>query len=50
MTARIQKFTPHILSKYPQYRIVCLSNRQWWQTILTGEYQHYYETMYTNRQ
>ena len=26
-----------------------LENRQWWENIVNGEYQQYYEKMYTNR-
>ncbi len=26
-----------------------LDNREWWQTIISGEYQSYYEKMYGNR-
>ena len=26
-----------------------LDNRKWWEHILAGEYQHYYQTMYGNR-
>ena len=26
-----------------------LDNRTWWEHILAGEYQHYYQTMYGNR-
>ncbi|MHC1785550.1 MAG: dTDP-glucose 4,6-dehydratase [Christensenellales bacterium] len=26
-----------------------LDNRSWWETIISGEYQRYYETMYGNR-
>ena len=26
-----------------------LDNREWWETIITGEYQNYYEQMYGNR-
>ena len=26
-----------------------LSNKEWWQTIISGEYQNYYEKMYGNR-
>ena len=26
-----------------------LDHRAWWETILSGEYQHYYEKMYANR-
>ena len=26
-----------------------LDNRTWWETIISGEYQHYYERMYGNR-
>ena len=26
-----------------------LDNREWWQTIISGEYQNYYEQMYGNR-
>ena len=26
-----------------------LANKQWWETIITGEYRHYYEKMYKNR-
>lgn len=26
-----------------------LNNREWWQTIISGEYQNYYEKMYSNR-
>ena len=26
-----------------------LDNREWWQTIISGEYQNYYEKMYSNR-
>ena len=26
-----------------------LDNRQWWQNIISGAYQHYYEKMYTDR-
>ena len=26
-----------------------LDNREWWETIISGEYQNYYERMYTNR-
>lgn len=27
-----------------------LDNRAWWQSIIDGEYQHYYDRMYANRQ
>jgi dTDP-glucose 4,6-dehydratase len=27
----------------------CLENREWWETIISGEYQNYYEKMYGNR-
>jgi len=27
----------------------CLDNRNWWENILAGEYQNYYEKMYGNR-
>ena len=26
-----------------------LDNKEWWQTIISGEYQNYYEKMYGNR-
>ena len=26
-----------------------LDNREWWETIISGEYQNYYEKMYDNR-
>ena len=26
-----------------------LDNKEWWQTIISGEYQDYYEKMYGNR-
>ena len=26
-----------------------LDNREWWETIISGEYQHYFEKMYGNR-
>ena len=26
-----------------------LTHRQWWETIISGEYRHYYEKMYNNR-
>ena len=26
-----------------------LDNRSWWETIISGEYQNYYENMYANR-
>ena len=26
-----------------------LDNREWWETIISGEYQNYYENMYANR-
>ena len=26
-----------------------LNNRQWWETIVSGEYKHYYEKMYGNK-
>ena len=26
-----------------------LNNREWWQTIVSGEYRHYYEKMYKDR-
>lgn len=26
-----------------------LANREWWETIISGEYQNYYEKMYANR-
>ncbi len=26
-----------------------LENREWWETIISGEYQNYYEKMYKNR-
>ena len=26
-----------------------LDNRDWWQTIISGEFQNYYEKMYANR-
>ena len=26
-----------------------LKNEDWWKTIVSGEYQRYYETMYANR-
>ena len=27
-----------------------LENRQWWETIISGEYQKYYEKMYGDRE
>jgi dTDP-glucose 4,6-dehydratase len=27
-----------------------LENKEWWETIISGEYQNYYEKMYGNRQ
>ena len=27
-----------------------LDNREWWETIISGEYQNYYEKMYSNRE
>ena len=26
-----------------------LNNKPWWETIISGEYMHYYEKMYGNR-
>ena len=26
-----------------------LDNKEWWETIISGEYQNYYEKMYSNR-
>ena len=26
-----------------------INNREWWETIISGEYQHYYAKMYGNR-
>ena len=26
-----------------------LENREWWETIISGEYRNYYEKMYGNR-
>ena len=26
-----------------------LDNKEWWETIISGEYQDYYEKMYKNR-
>ena len=26
-----------------------LDNRSWWENIISGDYQHYYENMYGNR-
>ncbi|WP_313119836.1 GDP-mannose 4,6-dehydratase, partial [Proteiniclasticum ruminis] len=26
-----------------------LDNKEWWENILSGDYQHYYDKMYTNR-
>ena len=26
-----------------------LDNRDWWETIISGEYQNYYDKMYSNR-
>ena len=26
-----------------------LDNKEWWETIISGEYQNYYEKMYGNR-
>ena len=26
-----------------------LDNKEWWETIISGEYQNYYEKMYANR-
>jgi len=26
-----------------------LENREWWETIISGEYQNYYEKMYGSR-
>jgi len=26
-----------------------LDNREWWENIISGEYQNYYEKMYGNR-
>jgi dTDP-glucose 4,6-dehydratase len=26
-----------------------LNNKEWWETIISGEYQNYYEEMYANR-
>lgn len=31
--------------RYPEV----LDNREWWETIISGEYQNYYEKMYGNR-
>ena len=27
-----------------------LDNKEWWETIISGEYQNYYEKMYAHRQ
>ena len=27
----------------------CLGNRSWWEEIISGEYQNYYDKMYENR-
>ena len=27
-----------------------LDNKEWWETIISGEYQNYYEKMYANRE
>ena len=27
-----------------------LDNKEWWETIISGEYQNYYEKMYGNRE
>ena len=27
-----------------------LDNKEWWETIISGEYQNYYKKMYSNRQ
>ncbi|MDD7769672.1 MAG: dTDP-glucose 4,6-dehydratase, partial [Suipraeoptans intestinalis] len=27
-----------------------LEHKEWWETILSGEYQNYYEKMYGNRE
>lgn len=39
------KFTDGIEKTIAWY----LSNREWWETIISGEYQNYYEKMYKNR-
>jgi len=26
-----------------------LNNREWWETIISGEYQNYYKSMYENK-
>ena len=26
-----------------------MNNKQWWEDIINGEYQNYYEKMYSNR-
>lgn len=33
------------MGKYKWY----LDNRDWWEEIISGEYQNYYEKMYGNR-
>ena len=40
--------------KKDKNRFICneewyLDNKAWWETIISGEYQNYYEKMYGNR-
>lgn len=32
-----------------QFLPIHLDNQEWWKTIVSGEYQNYYEKMYGNR-
>ena len=39
------KFADDIQKTFQRY----LNNKEWWETIISGEYQNYYEKMYSNR-
>ena len=50
---RHEKTDEHVAAIYPDgiHKTIqwYLDNREWWETIISGEYQNYYEKMYSNR-
>lgn len=47
----IGDFCDIILMKLMEYNTIAwyLDNKEWWETIISGEYQDYYDKMYGNR-
>jgi len=53
-TRRIQKKANNFISTLEnkseiEIKQMYLDNKEWWQEIISGEYQEYYKKMYENR-